>query len=199
MGIKTGKMDSAAGIFVDTSDLEKRLGTLSSRAGYVLSEASNRAATTAKKTAMREVKAKYLFRKEKVNQAFSQTKASAQNPSASVFTRGTRDNLIFFKVSPGHPPEKGKRERGYKAKVMKQRSHGKYLAGAFVQRVRSGENGEFVGLFRRKPGSRTKLEGVAGPSVPDVAGSRAIMDATQEAASQMMQKRIKHNIDRILQ
>jgi hypothetical protein len=91
--------------------------------------------------------------------------------------------------------------RTYKAAV--ERGHGKTkLMGEnkpFIQKVRSGESGEFVGLFRRKTSaSDSKLVGVAAPAIPQILKNDKIIARFNESAGPMLQKRIEHEIEVVL-
>ena len=89
----------------------------------------------------------------------------------------------------------------YKAVVK--RGHGKVeLRGEnkpFIQKVRSGEDGEFVGLFRRRTAKRdSQLVGVGGPAIPQILKQDKIMDKFQRTAGPVLQKRLDHEIDAVL-
>lgn len=65
----------------------------------------------------------------------------------------------------------------------------------FVAQMKNGH----VGLFRRKSNDRkATLKGVYGPAIPQLLKKQEIMDKVEEEATQVLLKRIDHEINRVL-
>ncbi len=198
------------GVHVDVREIEQRLGMLSSQAEKVMARASNRAATTAKTVARKETTRRYFVEKAEFDRSMKVIRATWKYPFARVISRAYRKNLIEYKVSPDEPVElddnKHRTPEAYYASVLQ--SGGGYLAAEerrpFVAVMSNG----YKGVFRRKAkGSdgnhkrRTKntpIEGVYGPSVPDLIAYHGTMEKVHEAAEKTMEKRLEHEISRVL-
>lgn len=185
----------------DTQKLDAVFLSLGKNTVPVLIDAANRAATRARKVAKDSTADKYWAKKGDIGKKARIKKAGSGKTSASVYFEGVHLNLITYKVSPRHPvirrSHKKRLPKVYKASV-KRPDGVKALNDAerkpFVAAVKNG----FTGVFRRKPNSR-KIEGVSGPSVPQIVKNKETMKRVYEEAGKMMEKRIEHGIDRALQ
>lgn len=197
-------------IYVDVAEVKFRLGILADQSGKVIARAVNRSYTTGKNAIAKEAKKNYLITQKDVNhpKTLKITKARPSYPAATLEYTGGHRNLYLWNnkkaVSPniviqwshGKPNVKV-----YRAAVG--RGHAKVkLQGEnkpFIQRVRKGEKGEFVGLFRRvSPERDSKLVGVGAPAIPQILKNDKVMEQFRHAAAPMLQKRLEHEIDAVL-
>lgn len=187
-------------VAADTQKLDAVFLSLEKNTAPVLIDAANRAATRARKVAKESTEDKYWAKAGDIGKKARIKKAGSGRAYASVYFDGRHVNLITYKVSPRHPvirrSHKKRLPKVYKAAVK--RTGVKPLEDAerkpFVANVKNG----FTGVFRRKPNSR-KIEGVSGPSVPQIVKNKDTMQRVYEEAEKMMEKRIEHGIDRALQ
>lgn len=200
----------------DTSEVERMLGDLSGKANLVMARASNRAAGTAKKTMKQEVAAKYRIGASTVGNTLEVRNANRNRPFAVVVSKGYHSGLEKFKVSPfravrfsGQEGRKRPSPGVYKAAVKK----GEGLKGlgkrAFVATMGNGH----TGIFRRTDRTQAKgnakrrskrsnsgiIEGLYGPSVPQIIGNKEVMRKVEAASGKMLHERIEHEVDVILE
>lgn len=197
-------------IYVDESEIKRRLGDLADKSGKVIARAVNRSYNTGKNAIAGEAKKDYLVNQKDVNdpKTLKITKATQVNPTATLEYTGEHRNLYLWNNKKAVTPNRAiKWSHGkanvsiYKAAVA--RGHSKVgLQGEnkpFIQRVRSGENSEFVGLFRRAtPARDAKLVGVGAPAIPQILKNEKIMEKFRRSAGPMLQKRLEHEIDAVL-
>lgn len=193
-------------ITVDKDTIERKLGSLKNRASLVMARAANRAMTTGKKVIKSETAKRYFVRQKDVESILKTTRAKTRYPYVRLIYKDDHKNLVTWNkrgksvvtpyapvsFSSGNPdPEV------YYAQVMK--GGGKRaLEGKrkpFVQIARKSTN---VALFRRT-GEGNKIEGVAGPALPQVVGNKEVMERLEKEARETMEKRIEHEIDWILE
>lgn len=195
---------------IDVPEVRRRLGALADQADKVIARAVNRAYPTGKKAIWNEAKENYRITEKDVNspKTLKITKARPHNPVASLKYTGGHRNLYLWNNEKAVSPKviirwsHGKPNvKVYRAAVAK--GHAKIaLMGdnkPFVQKVRKGEKGEFVGLFRRETSARdAKLVSVTAPAVPQILKNAKIMAQFRRAAGPMLQKRLEHEIDVVL-
>lgn len=197
-------------IYVDEAEVKRRLGLLADKSGKVIARAVNRSYNTGKNAIAREARKDYLVNQKDVNdpKTLKITRATQANPTATMEYTGVHRNLYLWNNKRAVTPNmaikwshRGPNVKIYKAAVA--RGHGKIsLQGEnkpFIQRVRSGEKGEFIGLFRRAtPARDAKLVGVGAPSIPQILKNEKIMEQFRRSAGPMLQKRLEHEIDAVL-
>lgn len=201
---------------VDVDEIQHRLGVLADKSGEVIARAVNRSYPTGKSAIAKETRKRYYVTAKDINDGLNITKATAASPTAKLNYTGKHKNLYLWNrqraVTPNviiHWPQGrggSPNVKVYKASVA--RGHSKLsLLGdnkPFIQRVRSGEKGEFVGLFRRvKDGKRGKnnivgLESVQAPAIPQIIKNEEVMAQFRRATGPMLQKRLEHEIDVVL-
>lgn len=175
--------------------VEQMLYGLNVEASKVLSRAINRATTTARAEAVRAVREGYHIRASDVRETMSVHKANAKSLTARVTSKGKTMPLINFDVSPKRPSPG--RKSPYTARVSK--AGGRTSLGhAFVARMPNGKVGVFerYGPYRRPIGQ--KIRELHGPSVPQMLGSKGVVEHVSEKAREMMDRRIDHEVKRIL-
>jgi hypothetical protein len=203
-------------ICIDEAEIKRRLGVLANQSGKVIARAANRAYPTGKHAISKEASKDYLISQKDINDknVLKITKAEPSEPVVVFFYSGQHRNLYLWNNKKAASPNKiihwGKGRKGrkpnvkiYKAAVV--RGHGKIkLMGddnnkPFIQRVRSGENSEFVGLFQRKTSdSRSKLKSLEAPAIPQILKNTKIMAQFNNSVGPVFQKRLEHEIDVVL-
>ena len=112
--------------------------------------------------------------------------------------------LIRFKVSPDTP----KRKKTPSAAVLKASSLVKFgrKNNVFVQQMESGH----IGIFERKSGEYSasrgsgqnkhteKLKELLSPAVPQMVGNDEVMQTVEERVNEVINQRIDHEIERLL-
>ncbi len=197
-------------IYVDEAEIKRRLGALADQSGKVIARAANRSYTTGKSAIAKEAGKNYLITQKDVNNSktLKIVKASPSEPVATLEYTGVHRNLYLWNNQKAVSPNKviqwshGKPNvKFYHAAVGRGHAKAK-LTGEnrpFIQKVRSGENSGFVGLFRRATSARdSKLVGVGAPSIPQILKNESVMEQFRRAAGPMFQKRLEHEIDAIV-
>ena len=118
------------------------------------------------------------------------TKANVGRLQLLLTSRGPNIPLIRFKTRPSKPP--ARQPKVLTASVKK--SGGKPIPGAFVAAMRSGH----IGVFKRSGKSRTPIGELYGPAVPVMLNEPGVSEHLQEEASRRMQKRLDHEVNRVL-
>lgn len=197
-------------IYINEAEVKRRLGTLAEKSGKVIARAVNRSYVTGKNAVAKEAGKDYLITQKDVNnpKTLNVTKATQAEPVATLKYTGEHRNLYRWNNKRAVSPNKtirwshGKPNvKIYKAAVM--RGHAKtQMQGEnkpFIQRVRKGKKGEFVGLFRRTTSERdSKLVGVSAPAIPQVLKNERVLAQFRRSADSMLQKRLEHEIDAVL-
>lgn len=194
-------------ITTNVDEVERRLSQITDKSKLVMMRAMNRTASTIATTEKREVSARYFITQKSVAETLRIEKASTSNLSAKVVSKGKRMGLEKFKVSPLRPVKmtKGgkKSPRVYKAAVRKNQGL-KLLSGIdvdgktnkpFVAIMKNGH----AGVFFRETLKNYPIKSIMGPSVPDVAGSKAVMEVITKKANETLEKRIEHELSRVMQ
>lgn len=195
---------------IDEKEIKRRLGILADRSDAVMARAINRAGTAGKTAIARAAKKRYRLNAGDVNdrKVLSVRRAHSGNPEMTLTYKDRHRNLYLWKEQALKPRtiihwQHGKPNVAiYKASVVK--SHGMTPLGGrnkpFIQRVRKGENAEFVGLFRRKtPAADAALEGVSAASYPQLLKHDTIMKKFRETAGPILVKRLDKEIENILE
>ncbi|MGG1442096.1 phage tail protein [Brevibacillus laterosporus] len=189
-------------ITIDASklqDVERQLGQYAKKAPIVLSRALNRAATSLKTNATKEVRASYMIKAGDVKSTFRVSKSRSKNIAASVTSSGNALGIEKFKIKP----QKSKSSKTMSVQVKKDGGV-KGLLNAFVAEV----NGNKV--FEREKGSKHKkrkdgqwtqlpIKRLFGPPVPIMLKNERIKATLESEASKVFDKRLAHEISRVLE
>lgn len=197
-------------ITTNVDEIEQRLSEITDKSKLVMMRAMNRTASTIATTEKREVSARYFISQKNVADTLRIEKASTGNLSARVVSKGERMGLEKFKISPLRPvklTKGGKRSPGvYKAAVKREGGmkplNGKNVLGRtikpFVATMHNKKN-DHTGLFWRETWAAYPIKSIMGPSVPDMAGSKKVMEVINKKANETLQKRIEHELSRVMQ
>ncbi len=150
----------------------------------------NRAASTVKTTSSKEVRKTYKIKHSDLanNQNVKTTKAGPSRLEASISFAGNLIPLMKFNVNPKQP-----QRRKVSASVLKSGGK-KQLIHAYVADL--GRYG--VGVFERETSERDSSKQLYGPSTAQMIENDNVLDSVKAAAMDTIDKRIEHEISRIL-
>ncbi len=149
----------------------------------------NRAASTVKTTSSKEVRKTYKIKHSDLanNQNVKTTKAGPSRLEASISFAGNLIPLMKFNVNPKQP-----QRRKVSASVLNSGGK-KQLIHAYVANLKYG-----VGVFQRETSERESSKQLYGPSSAQMIENDNVLDNVQAAAMDTIDKRIEHEISRIL-
>jgi hypothetical protein len=154
------------------------------------SNAINRGLSHTKTQAFKQVKTVYAVKQSALNEATTTRvqKASTGNIAGYVSFSGVKIPLYKFQVTPKEP-RKGQKVR---AGVMK--GGGATFDSAFIAKMKSGH----IGVFERVTSKRLPIEEKMGLSAAQMVQNEDIIDKLTKEAQEIVDERLKHEIDRIL-
>ncbi len=166
------------------------LGGIKNAPQKVIHNVLNRAASTVKTTSSKEVRKTYKIKHGDLtsNQNVKTTKAGPSRLEASISFAGNLIPLIKFNVNPKQP-----QQRKVSASVLKSGGK-KQLIHAYVADL--GRYG--VGVFERETSERESSKQLYGPSAAHMIENDNVLNSVQAAAMETIDKRIEHEISRIL-
>jgi hypothetical protein len=167
--------------------LEQALQETPEKIPRAAARAINRAAYTARTEAGRKVREIYRIKHSDVIKTIRIYGADERDLSATVISRGHTIPLYRFKVTPRSVQPK--RKKPIYASVKK--GQGGPIKSAFVARMKNG----YIGVFKRVGKLRLPIEGLYGPSVPQMIGSNNVSRWVEEKALETLDKRIEHEIE----
>lgn len=175
---------------------KRDLRAISKEVPKIYARALNRSIQSARTELSREVRKTYQIKHGDITKAavIRRADASKQSMQASIRIKGTRRELVLFRISPKDPVGWKKPPKSLKVAVMK--GGLKSLPGAFVQR---GKNGGSLHVLKRTGKSRYPIHIKYGPSIPEMAGNEKVMDVVESRAREIFLKRVDHEINRSLE
>lgn len=194
-------------IETNTDEIVERLSEITEKSKLVMMRSMNRVASTVLTSVKKEVSARYFISQKKVAETLHVEKSTTNNLVASVVSQGSKLGLEKFKVSPLRPvklSKNGKRTpRVYKAAIKKSGGlkplTGKNIVGRnnkpFVAIMQNGH----TGVFFRETWEAYPIKSIMGPAVPQLAGKKEIMEVVNKKANETLQKRIEHELSRVMQ
>lgn len=194
-------------IETNTDEIVERLSEITEKSKLVMMRSMNRVASTVSTSVKKEVSARYFISQKKVAETLHIEKSTTSNLVASVVSKGSKLGLEKFKVSPLRPvklSKNGKRTpRVYKAAIKKSGGlkplTGKNIVGRnnkpFVAIMQNGH----TGVFFRETWEAYPIKSIMGPAVPQLAGKKEIMEVVNKKANETLQKRIEHELSRVMQ
>lgn len=187
---------------LDANEIEKRLGSLYAKAPVVMSRAANRSVGTVRKDVKKEATRRYKTTSTDVGKTIGTKSATRAFPYAIIAITDKHINLARFRVTPNHPVQllegRERNPKAYRASVKKGQADVALTKGnkPFIAVMKSGH----VGMFRRtSPLRSAPIKGVSGPSTPQMIQNTEVMHVIEENAADMMQKRVEHEISRVLE
>ena len=157
----------------------------------VFFNAINRALDTVRTTAGRQIREVYAIKQKDLRAEgnIKLKKASQNDLAGEIVFAGCKIPLYRFNVTPKQPAQ-GVR---VKAAVLKSSAQTEF-EHAFIAQIQ----GERVGMFERATAKHLPLEEFPGPSAAPLAGNCVVLEQVEQAAQETIDKRIDHEIDRIL-
>lgn len=191
--------------------VERLLGGIKDAAPKAASNAINRSLFAARAEAVRAVTKEYVIRAGEVRKVMVIKKAGMSMLMGAVSAVGSPIALSKFDVSPKRPG--GKKKKILTARVKKTGGR-KPIKKAFIATTASGHTGVFVrakGVFMKNNGPRSwknnpskmtkgveAIQQLHGPSIPQMLGADSVSKQIEARASDMLEKRLDHEIGRIL-
>jgi len=164
---------------------EQLLGGIKGALPKAQASAINRSLTTARAEIVRAVRKEYVIKAEDVRNTIKVSNASAANPIGRVKSMGGPIPLVKFDTSKGNPVLARVKKTGAK----------KPIKHAFKQTMKNG----YQGIFLRAGKDRYPLKQLYGPSIPQMVGNENVMKSVEEKAIEILDKRLNHEINRILE
>lgn len=171
--------------------VERLLGGIKDAAPKAVSNAINRSLFAARAEAVRAVTKEYVIRAGEVRKVMVIKKAGMSMLVGTVFAVGSPIALSKFDVSPKRPG--GKKKKILTARVKKTGGR-KPIKKAFISTTASGHTGVFI----RTSAKRLPIQQLHGPSIPQMLGADSVSKQIEARASDMLEKRLDHEIDRML-
>jgi len=168
---------------------ERMLRHLPEAAPKAMSSAIQRAAETARTEAARKVRETYFVKHSDVIATIRIQRPGAL--SANVISRGNAISLSKFNVTPKQPQPR----RNAAIIVRVKKGEGGPIKSAFVARMKSGH----IGVFLRAGKQRKPIQELYGPPIPQMLGNPSVKEWVETQASEKLEERLTHEIDRILE
>lgn len=157
----------------------------------VFFNAINRALDTVRTTAGRQIREVYAIKQKDLRAEgnIKLKKASQNDLAGEIVFAGCKIPLYRFNVTPKQPAQ------GVlvKAAVLKSSAQTEF-EHAFIAQIQ----GERVGMFERATAKHLPIDEFTGPSAAHMAGNSVVLEQVEQAAQETIDKRIDHEIDRIL-
>lgn len=170
----------------DLKDVLDRLPTVD-KTKTVLMRAINRSVPAAKTAASKEVRKEYVLKAAKINEATKITKATTSTLTAKIRWSGPMVNIANYKITPRQRP---KRRTKRQMTVEIKRGQKSTYKGAFI-----GPNAR---VFRRTTKKRLPIKPIYGPAISHLMGAKPVTEAATKRAQEILDKRIEHEIKRML-
>lgn len=165
------------------------LGGIQNAPQKVIYNVLNRAVTNVKTTSSREVRKTYKIKSSDLtsHQNIKIAKAGPSKLEAAIEFGGNLIPLMKFNVTPKQPQRKT-----VSASVLTSGGK-KRLVHAYVANLKYG-----VGVFERKTSERESSRELYGPAAAVMVDNKEVLEKVQDSAIETIDKRIEHEISRIL-
>lgn len=160
-------------------------------ANKALARAINRATQNARSNVVRHIRDEYTVKATDVRRTLSVTRATASNLEAEINSKGAVIPLSSFKVRPA--TVNGRRRTPIRVSVRK--GNVQSLDRSFIARLGGGK----PNVFERVGQRRLPIRKLHGPSVAQMMGNDRVIDRISQDATDMMDKRLEHEIGRLLE
>lgn len=170
--------------------VETLLAGIPKGAERAFSNAINRGLSKVKTGATSRVKQVYTVQSSALSAATNTRigKASTGNLAGYVSFSGAKIPLYKFSVTPKQPGS------GKKVRAAVKKGGGTVFDDAFIAEMRSGH----VGVFERVGRKRLPVEEFMGLSAAQMIGNENIIEELEAEAQKVVNERLQHEIDRIL-
>ena len=146
-----------------------------------IASAINRTAQHARKIGDTEIRKVYTIKKRDITKRVTIDRASKGNLQAAIRVRGPEENVSVSRASL--------RTRGVFVSIKKG-------AGALISR--SFDKHMQKNFYAREGTARLPIRPLFGPSVPQLWGNEVVMENLQEETLEMYQKRLRHELERLI-
>ncbi|NBI71651.1 hypothetical protein D3Z50_11355 [Clostridiaceae bacterium] len=169
--------------------VERILAGVPKGAERALSNAINRGLSRVKTGATKRVKEVYTVQSSALTAAANTqvNKASTSNLAGIVTFAGCKIPLYKFQVTPKAPGV------GKRVKAAVKKGGGTQFEEAFIANMRNG-----TGVFERETSKRFPVDELMGLSAAQMVGNEKIVQELQEEAQEVINERLEHEIERIL-
>ncbi|MDP5277146.1 phage tail protein [Chengkuizengella axinellae] len=172
----------------ELKDVKKHFNKVQKGVPKAVSNALNRAASSAKTAAVREVRDTYTIKAKDINKTLRLGRAKGNNLNVRLTSRGGNTPLINFKTRPSKPPKR--QPKVLRASVKKGRF--KPITGAFVTRA-----GQHIGVFARLGKKRLPIQEKYGPAAPVMLSQEGVNARFEGKAQEEFKKRLDHEMNRL--
>lgn len=159
----------------------------------ILSASMNKALTSARTTAVREVKKRYTVEDDGIRNKIKLVRSTPESLEARFTNAGRVIPLDKFAISPGKPDPR--RRTPIAAEVVF--GQPRVIDDSFVAEMQNTK----VGVFRRVGRSRLPIKMFYGPSLAQMLGSERVVNAVEKTANRVMarelDKRVGETIDEL--
>lgn len=170
--------------------LERILGNTPKQIPIVTARAINRAAEAGRTQAGRSARDTYVIKHKDVIGTIKIKKASSSDLHANIKSRGHVEKLMNFKVNPTRPQPGRKKP----ITVSVKKGSKKTIRNGFVAGMKSGN----INVFTRVSKKRLPIQGLYGPSVPQMLGNESVVGFVEKRAMDVLDSRLEHEISRLL-
>ena len=162
------------------AEVQEALKATPERVNLVLSRAVNRSVTNAKANIAKKVTAKYAVKSSDVKLTISDDKkATAANPTAIIKSVGKKIDYVDFSLTPKNL---FKGQHDYSIKITK--------SGGWEKVPGFAAASNKWGLFKRKGPDRYPWSRLMGPAIPQMIGSKDVIEQIERDALAMLNKRV---------
>lgn len=170
------------------NEVQEKLGEFHKRAPNAISNALNRGVSNMNTNSRKEIRKEYNIKAGDVSPTLKVFKSSRMSLGASVQSKGGVIPLDRFKISPRtiNPLRKSP----IKAAVKK--GSPRSLGSGFMAEINGPK------LFKRSGKSRLPINRLFGPSIPQMLENEATREEIQRQGQEVYEKRLDHEIKRIL-
>jgi hypothetical protein len=172
------------------------LGRFPEKAKKAAVRAINRAVEGARTDTVKKVCEEYVIKPSDVRKTIHIVRAKSDRLTAQVISEGRPIPLIKFNVKPKKPPAKGTHVVDRKTVIAGVKfGSAKEMPHSFITEMKSGH----VGVFSRVNNApRLPIEQKYGPSVPQMVGSKDVINFIEKRARERLDKELRHQITYLL-
>jgi hypothetical protein len=172
------------------------LGRFPGKVKKATARAINRAVEGARTDAVKKVCEEYVIKPTDVRKTIHIVRAKPDKLTAQVISEGRPIPLIKFNVKPKKPPAKGTRVVDRKTVIAGVKfGSAKEMPHSFIVQMKSGH----IGVFSRVSNApRLPIEQKHSLSVPQMLGSRNVIDFIEKRAHERLDKELRHQITYLL-
>lgn len=184
-------------VMIQDEILKQKLQKIPKDAPLILSRALRRGLQTAGSEAKKAIRDEYPLKAKEISSTLKFKKPSKANLTAQMISSGNKLGVEHFKISPAVSTRKS---RLLKITISKKKGPITLSAG-FAKEVKKYVDATSLSpnirVFVREGSERYPVKRIYGPSVPELVGSKNVMNRIDAEASSMVLKRIDHEINRL--